>query len=365
MSLLRHLLFTIAATVSSCWLSPRRYIAVADDAVPMDPQGFVAEFISVVPRIALYRSFLSPSECDGLVALATNHSAFSPNTHGLSSVYLPIYPKLPPFAQAIERRIGAVTGYPPHPDEEPLNIHRIAAVAAAPLGRTAGARAEDHGRACIAAAAAADGATAETCGLSVTSVHHDKVQKEYSSVTVLAYLADVDVGGGTVWPCLMRYDNTSGTAPAPASHHAQPAAACDAAFAMRGRWFDGTEAVAYQRFQKHRAAPALHAALQDVLLASHYGCLFDGSPEAPPQPAWIATGALRTTARKGDAIVFFHDHMDLTGDAQAWHAGCVPRSGDKWTMQKFKELPVKYRPAADRVRQHIYEDNNNPGAGEL
>ena len=302
------------------------------------------------PRIALYRKFLTDTECDGLIALALNYSTFSPK-NGLSSLYLPIYPQLPPFVQAIERRIGAVTGYPPHPGEEPLNIHRIDAMAVAAVGDA------DHGRACVEV----DGATADSCGLSVTSVHHDKVQKEYSHATVLAYLVDIDDGGGTVWPCPMRYDNASGTAPT--SYYAQPAAACETAFALRGRWFDGAEAVAYQRFQKHRAAPPLHAALQEVLLASHYGCLFDGSSQAPPQPAWIATPALRTAARKGDAVVFFHDHMDLTGDAQAFHAGCIPRSGDKWTMQKFKELPQKYRPSADRVRQH--HENTGPTSDEL
>jgi hypothetical protein len=36
-------------------------------------------------------------------------------------------------------------------------------------------------------------------------------------------------------------------------------------------------------------------------------------------------------------------HYSAAAAAQAWHAGCLPLSGDKWTMQKFKELPAEFR----------------------
>jgi hypothetical protein len=53
---------------------------------------------------------------------------------------------------------------------------------------------------------------------------------------------------------------------------------------------------------------------------------------------------VRTQAVKGDAVVFFHNHPNGAPDPLAWHAGCLPLSGDKWTMQKFKEMPMFFRP---------------------
>ena len=88
--------------------------------------------------------------------------------------------------------------------------------------------------------------------------------------------------------------------------------------------------------------------MQEVLLAAHYGCLFDKTT----MPEWILRPAIKTVAKKGDAIVFFHDDIDLTADHQAWHAGCLPKTSEKWTLQKFKELPNnRLRKAADAIRE--------------
>ena len=74
-------------------------------------------------------------------------------------------------------------------------------------------------------------------------------------------------------------------------------------------------------------------------------------------------GALRVRPRKGSAIVFWHDRQgkgargDPDGDPRAWHTGCpVLRAADgtnepeavKWTMQKFKETPMRDRERAPR-----------------
>ena len=131
--------------------------------------SFEAEFISLVPRIALYKSFLTATECDDLISLAKQHQTFN-NEGNFSSVYLDIFPKLPSFAQSIEKRIGAVTGYPPHPDEEPLNIHCIRG------GGFTETTAVDYGRECVQSG----DKNATSCGLSVNSVHHDKVQSSFS-----------------------------------------------------------------------------------------------------------------------------------------------------------------------------------------
>jgi hypothetical protein len=165
----------------------------------------------------------------------------------------------------------------------------------------------------------------------VDGVHHDKVQKEFSSATMIIYLNDVDEGGGTVWPCL---SNLRAPRPQTSTH-------CEDAFSAGGRWFDGAQAVVRGHYQKHRVAGALHEHLRTLLLATHAGCM-----RMPP--SWVTRAAVRTTPRKGRAVVFFHHRADLSPEPLTWHAGCLPLSGDKWTLQKFKELPRKYRREALR-----------------
>ena len=99
--------------------------------------------------------------------------------------------------------------------------------------------------------------------------------------------------------------------------------------------------------------------MEEVLLAAHYGCLFDQTTK----PEWILRPAIKTVAKKGDAIVFFHDDMDLTADHQAWHAGCLPKIDEKWTLQKFKELPNRLRKSADAVRVQGQGSAPTPPAG--
>jgi hypothetical protein len=81
-------------------------------------QSTEAELLSWYnPRIFLHRSFLSHAECDMLIDMAKKSSQYNPSTPGDLSVYLENYPNLPTAVQKIERRIGAVTGVPPHPYE--------------------------------------------------------------------------------------------------------------------------------------------------------------------------------------------------------------------------------------------------------
>ena len=204
---------------------------------------------------------------------------------------------------------------------------------------------------------AKSGATAESCHLSVEGVHHDKVQKEYSTSTVIVYLNDIASGGGTVWPCSMTYDfkELSGGGSVTGVVKGQPSDHCTSAFYQNARWYDGDKAVRYGTYKKHRVEKDLNAHLQEILVAAHYGCLEDTIA-----PSWVKTDAVRTVAKKGSAAVFFHDKLDLTPDDLTWHAGCLPISGDKWTMQKFKELPEKYRKeityAAAPIKQQPQND---------
>jgi hypothetical protein len=287
----------------------------------------------------MYTNFLSNEECDLLIEYSKKHKHYN-NNFIYNSVYLEEYPELPDFIKDIERRIGAATGQPPHPDEESINIHHIKQLES--KRSWAANESADLGASCLRNALwSSDPAierkrTAGDCGLAVDGVHHDKVQKEYSYATAIVYLNDVEVGGGTVWPCLSEYSNSSSDGSiAPASH-------CAEAFKSGARWFDGESVVRHGIYRKHRPPSEMQESLQEVLLAAHYGCL-----DRSEQPKWITRPAVRSIARKGSAVIFFHDQIDLTPESQVWHAGCLPISSDKWTLQKFKELPKAYRAAAD------------------
>lgn len=287
--------------------------------------SFDTEILSWAPRIFLIKDFLLSTECDMIIDVTKNTSQYRKDTslNSYKSVYLDQYPKLSPELQQIEKRIGIITGQPPHPDEEPMNIHHIPAK----VGRVYSNRNVEE---CVSTydVKNSDGKSlSDTCNLSISGVHHDKVQKEYSSSTVIIYLSDVSVGGGTVYPCLSRRVN-------------QTINYCSYSFNHNARWYDGDEAVTIDQYKKHQIIDdnELKTSLNDLLVSTHYGCL-----DEELQPKDITRKALRTVASKGSAVIFYHNDQENVPEVDAWHAGCLPISDDKWTLQKFKELPKKYR----------------------
>lgn len=125
-----------------------------------------SDLLSWEPHIALIENFLSAKECDDIISHAKSSNQYKPEQVNVdASVYFDHYPRLPAWLQAIERRIGAVTGQAPHPGEEPINIHQIRQH----KDRIAEAvEAQD----CIVNKPNSD---AKTCRLSVGGTHHDKV----------------------------------------------------------------------------------------------------------------------------------------------------------------------------------------------
>ena len=169
------------------------------------------------PRVYLYPNFLDDEEVAHLIDYARGSKVFKeadrkaaaaraagepPPGPLLTSVYFDwnaIYAD--PIVNRVEQRIAVVTGMPPHKHEEPINVHRIRTVATTTPGGggddgAAAATAPDHWpqnrTSCLG----------KDCPRKVTSIHHDKVQKEHSSATVLVYLNDVDEGGATRFPAL-------------------------------------------------------------------------------------------------------------------------------------------------------------------
>ena len=188
------------------------------------------------------------------------------------------------------------------------------------------------------------GQSAVACNLAISGVHHDKVQKKYTTVTVIAYLNDISGGGGgTVFPCVTKYSGSSKT---PTSK------ICTDVYKLNGRWFDGQKAVIEGAYAKQPISGKFRTDFEDLLLASHFGCL-----EQMEQPSGIYQPALKTVAKKGSAVVFFSDNIDQSADDQAWHGGCLQHSGDKWTLQKFKELPIgMYRKSYDLKNEKKTEE---------
>ena len=185
-----------------------------------------------VPRLYQYPKFLSDDEIDHLVNYARGSKIFEAAEARLEAVRqtgqdessLPLLTSVyfdwnaiynDPIVNAIEQRIAIVTGMPPHKHEEPLNVHRIRTLRrdlAWPQNKTS--------------------CRGKTCPRKVTSIHHDKVQKEHSTATVLVYLNDVSEGGGTIFPC--------GSIPPRAPHDGVVSGACSEAFKEGARWYDGS-----------------------------------------------------------------------------------------------------------------------------
>lgn len=250
------------------------------------------------PRIFQYDNFLSDSECEYLKSQATKSDQFD-DAASFNSVYFG-------FTETfqdkklwdIEERMAVVTGSPPHRGEETMNIHRILK-----------SDAEDG----------------------IDEIHHDKVSKEYSSVTVLTYLSEVEKGGETIWPC-------------PATVGGTPlASSCEKAFNVGARWFNGEKTVIKGKMGHQTIKTAAHDDLTRIRDSTSRVC----KGESDDGEGFVIVGP-----KKGSAVVFFHDHTNAEPDPLAWHTGCRVRSGIKWTMQKFKEMPQGWRqPIEDREKK--------------
>ena len=168
----------------------------------------------------------------------------------------------------------------------------------------------------------------------------------------------------------------------PRSDGAGVARSCESAFRAGARWFDGRATAVAGHIRKVERPTPVDRALHEVLWAAHAACHEPWATTAPPAPDRAAAAAaaaaaatavspagaldavdgqakgggdaagpfsgwpvepVRTVARRGSAVVFFHSHPNGAPDPFAWHAGCLPLSGDKWTLQKFKEMPVAFR----------------------
>jgi hypothetical protein len=85
---------------------------------------------------------------------------------------------------------------------------------------------------------------------------------------MIVYLNDVEVGGGTVWPC-MTYVNTTKLPTELRTRFKQVSYHCQQAFAAGGRWYDSNEVVTLENKSKHKPSPALKQHLDEVVHRLH------------------------------------------------------------------------------------------------
>ena len=154
---------------------------------------------------------------------------------------------------------------------------------------------------------------------SLQNLHHDTNERPRRVATVLMYLSgeEEDVedgglkGGETLLPCV------------------QP----------RGRDGDidaelcGRLRNAFESGERFLSPPG----------GIHSGQCFDEIAAAAASglcQAAVPSSGLRITPKRGAAVLFLSASPEAGGGTlwQTWHGGCRVRSGEKWTMQQFKEL---------------------------
>jgi prolyl 4-hydroxylase len=246
--------------------------------------------VSWRPRVFLYENFLNDTECDHLIAQAKQSNMWK-EKDAFNSVYFTEQQTFrDPLLWNIELKMAVITASPPHGGEETMCIHRI---------------------------------LPSKEEFNLDEIHHDKVSKEFSSVTILTYLSDVDEGGETIWPCTGKTDKGESVS-----------SSCKTAFDGGARWFNGEKTVVKGVNGQQKKPTPMHADLNAIRDSTHAACgaRADGFKDMT-----------HVQPKRGSAAVFFHNDGNGQGDAMAWHTGCRVRKGTKWTMQKFKELPQDWR----------------------
>ena len=288
----------------------------------------IPQVISTQPRVTYYENFLTDDECEYFKNKAPELEDWD-DTRSYTSVYFKdsaFYNN--EMVNKIEWRIAGITGIMPHYDQEALCIHKIKPEPDINKKR-------------------------------LDNIHHDKANKPWTTVTVLMYLADTELGGETIFPCNLNQSTSN---------------LCRRSFNGRARWHNGKRTVVEgvihytgenNNGKKSKVEKEMKK-LRDItsdLCAETYTSLKDNNNDdmnteqlaesVSQNVEYLSSvtkhgqGALKVKPKKGSAIMFWHDNVGFSGlgvgDPLAWHTGCHPYTGTKWTMQKFSEVPMSTR----------------------
>jgi len=285
-----------------------------------DDIRLVPHILSTSPRVMYYENFLTDEESDYFKNKAPQLQGWDDSINYTSVYFNDNAIHTDKIVNRIEWRIAGLTGIMPHYDQEALCIHRIK--------------------------------PQPDVMARVDNIHHDKANKPYTTVTVLMYLADTELGGETVFPCNLNKSTVH---------------LCKRSFEGKARWHNGIRTVVegvvhYSGNNNNGKKSKVEKEMKKLKeITSNFCAATKDNPARTTfnnvnnseQNKFIdnvvisGNGGLKVKPKKGSAIMFWHDYPGHSGigvgDYLAWHAGCQPYIGEKWTMQKFSEVPMSTR----------------------
>lgn len=239
--------------------------------------------------VFVLRSFVNETEIMHLRGIAAADARFATATYHATGFFRPWEARATDITRSIEDRIGMVTGIRPNPSDSDLRIA---------VNRPWRGSLSDSAQ-------------------HLQNLHHDANERPRRVATVLIYLSDAfhDAleGGETLLPCVR-------------SRHGTNADVCSRLEA------------GFHAGERFLSPPG----------GMHSGACFDELAARAASDECVAsargvepTTGVRITPRRGTAVLF----MSASPASGAllpsmWHGGCRVRSGEKWTLQQFKEVPL-------------------------
>ena len=149
------------------------------------------------PFVKTIENFLTQEECEHMIELTMNLPGYDESKYTNTLYFDRVQGQYKdPLLHKIENKVAALLGWPDHPDQESLCVHRIA---------------EDS--------------EAES---RIINIHHDKANKPWTTATLIVYLDDVEDGGETIFPCTSSPEVRQ---------------ACQRAYSQGARWYNGERTV--------------------------------------------------------------------------------------------------------------------------
>jgi len=282
------------------------------------------ELLSRKPRAYLQRKFLSPLECQTLISMILQRSHgtnFETKLRSPLAVDDPVWtPEQRELILKIETRLAEWTGCPAHPDETAL------------VGTLTPPQKNEDAKSAVS---------------SHLGLHVDTNAAHWRYCTAIIYLSSLSDGlrgGETVFPVAL--DPRREGPPSEAEERTIEAAGelLDMGVDHTDKALDASQAVAAD------AARLAQLAAQDLLARAD--CNDSG---------------LQVTPSQGSVCIFWTRQDDGEIDRFSWHGGAPvhrePQSaqrilrpemlGWKWTLQKFKEVPIDKRGSADKLAEFV------------
>lgn len=270
------------------------------------PNG-VPQLICRKPRLFQLRGFLTPAECRILRRMSTPQGSGmmfeqSKIRDGLRVEDEKWSPEQRELLTAVEARLGWLLGSEPHADEIEL------------VGTLTPATRDPSGRCHL-------GLHVDTNG-----------DREWRYATAICYLSPVPAGGRTVFPC------------------ARPA-----------------EAQGPPEDEEMELVAAAERLLEAGVDHTDRVIVLGQSPELRPEAETLVAAAeagagVAVAPEEGSVVLFWTRGVDGSIDPHSWHGGeAVGEGASKWTLQKFKEIPVAARANAQELAAFVASTRRNIG----